>query len=239
LPDRTFTESLAGKHVGRERLIWGKEEYPFGIFREPFPFSGVYNHENSSPEECMDDLDIIAQIKNGNPDAYALLVEKYHRPLLTFIFRVMGHGEQVEDIGQEVFLAVYKSLKDFDETRGTPFAAWLFTAARNRCLSALRERRARPRVGLEEIPPLPAETGTAEEMLLVKERLEALTASIRLIPEPFRQAIMLSLQGHSLEKIAALEGISAGTAKSRLFRARERLKKLVREYFGGKSYEGV
>ncbi|MCX5906411.1 MAG: sigma-70 family RNA polymerase sigma factor [Deltaproteobacteria bacterium] len=174
----------------------------------------------------MDDLDIIAQIKNGYPDAYALLVEKYHRPLLTFIFRVMGDGEQVEDIGQEVFLAVYRSMQDFDETRGTPFAAWLFIAARNRCLSALRERRGRHRVGLEEIPPL-------EELLLAKERLEALSASLRLIPEPFRQAIMLSLQGHSVEKIAALEGISAGTVKSRLFRAREHLKTLVSGYFGG------
>ena len=102
----------------------------------------------------MDDLDIIRQIKNGKADAYALLVGKYHRPLLNFIFRIVDDESMVEDIGQEVFFTVYRSLKDFDESKGTPFSAWLFIATRNRCISFLRERRGRKRVGLEEIATL-------------------------------------------------------------------------------------
>lgn len=187
----------------------------------------------------MDDLVIIGQIRNGNTNAYAFLVEKYHRPLLTFIFRIIDDESLVEDIGQEVFLAVYKSLKDFDESKGTPFSAWLFIAARNRCISVLRERRGRKRLGLEEIAALADDARSAEDMLLEQERMTALDASLRQIPEPFRMTLLRSLEGESLEEIATAEGISTGTVKSRLFRAKERMRVLVREYFGGKKYEGV
>ena len=187
----------------------------------------------------MDDLAIIEKIRSGNPDAYALLVEKYHRPLLTFIFRIVGDGSLVEDIGQEVFLAVYKSLRDFDESRGTPFSAWLFIAARNRCISVLRERRAAKLVDLGEIAMLPDGAANAEDVLLRQERMAALAASLRQIPEPFRTTLLRSLEGESLDEIAVAEGISTGTVKSRLFRAKERMRLLVGEYFGGKGYERV
>jgi RNA polymerase sigma-70 factor (ECF subfamily) len=185
----------------------------------------------------MDDLDIIRQIRTGNADAYALLVGKYHRPLLNFIFRIVDDESVVEDIGQEVFFTVYRSLKDFDESKGTPFSAWLFIAARNRCISVLRERRGEKRVGLEEIAILPDGAKSAEDMLLEQERMAALAASLQQLPEPFRMTLLRSLKGESLDEIAMAEGISTGTVKSRLFRAKERMKLLVREYFGGKGYE--
>jgi RNA polymerase sigma-70 factor (ECF subfamily) len=187
----------------------------------------------------MDDRDIIGQIKSGNTDAYSFLVEKYHRPLLTFIFRIVDDAALVEDIGQDVFFSVYRSLKDFDEGKGTPFSAWLFIAARNRCISVLRERRERKRVDLEEIATMPDGAKGAEDMMLEQERMAALAASLQQIPEPFRTTLLRSLKGESLEEIAMTEGISTGTVKSRLFRARERMRLLVREYFGGKGYERV
>ena len=187
----------------------------------------------------MDDLAIIAKIRSGNADAYAMLVEKYHRPLLTFIFRIVDDESLVEDIGQEVFLAVYKSLKDFDESRGTPFSAWLFIAARNRCITVLRERRAGKLADLEEIGMLPDVAANAEEMLLRQERMAALSVSLRQIPEPFRTTLLRSLKGESLDEIVMAEGVSTGTVKSRLFRAKERMRLLVGAYFGGKGYERV
>lgn len=187
----------------------------------------------------MEDLDIVRQIRNGNADAYALLVGKYHRSLLNFIFRIVDDESLVEDIGQEVFFSVYRSLKDFDESKGTPFSAWLFTAARNRCISALRERRRRKPTDLEEIAILPDGGKNAEDMLLEQERMAALYASLRQLPEPLRMTLLRSLKGESLDKIAMGEGISTGTVKSRLFRAKERMKLLVREYFGGKGYERI
>ena len=187
----------------------------------------------------MEDPDIIRQIKNGNAAVYALLVEKYHRPLLNFIFRLVDDEGMVEEIGQDVFFSVYRSLKDFDEGKGTPFSAWLFIAARNRCISILRERRGKKRVGLEEIATLPDGAKSAEDMLLEQERMAALAASLQQLPEPFRMTLLRSLKGESLDEIATAEGISTGTVKSRLFRAKERMKLLISEHFGGKGYERV
>ena len=69
-----------------------------------------------------------------------MLVERYHRNLLTFIFRIVRDWHLAEDIGQEVFLDVYKELPSFDPGRGSPFPAWLFIVARNRSISELRRR---------------------------------------------------------------------------------------------------
>jgi RNA polymerase sigma-70 factor (ECF subfamily) len=185
----------------------------------------------------MEDFEVIKRVKNGDIEAFSMLVEKYHKHLLNFIFNLVRDENIVEDIGQEVFLNIYKSLKDFDENRGTPFSAWLFTSARNRCISELRNRQSRERVSITDIINLRSKDRTAEETLMEKERWQAIRISLEQLPEPFRNSILMSLNGSSIEEMAKAGGISPGTAKSRLFRAREKMKSLVKEYYGGKGYE--
>jgi RNA polymerase sigma-70 factor (ECF subfamily) len=83
----------------------------------------------------MDDNPIIRRIQNGDLDAFAALVRKYHRDLLRFIHRLVRDPHLAEDIGQDVFLDVYQSLARFNPERETPFVAWLYIVARNRCVS--------------------------------------------------------------------------------------------------------
>jgi len=187
----------------------------------------------------VEDIDVVRLVKNGDTEAFSILIEKYHRHLLNFIYRLVGDEDVVEDIGQEVFLSVYKSLKDFDENRGTPFSAWLFIAARNHCISELRKKRGRKMVALEETIGLIANDKTGVEMLIENERRQAVKASLEQLPEHYRNTILRSLQGDSIDEIAIAESISPGTVKSRLFRARKKIKLLVREYFGGKGYERI
>jgi RNA polymerase sigma-70 factor (ECF subfamily) len=71
----------------------------------------------------MDDIDIVRRVQAGDSNSFALLVTKYHRQLLSFIYRLLGDGRFVEDIGQDVFLSVYKSIRNFDLSEGTPFSA--------------------------------------------------------------------------------------------------------------------
>ena len=109
---------------------------------EPFSKSCVLMYKqgrNSQGKFILNDIEVIKRIKSGEIDAFSLLVEKYHRRLLIFIHRLVGDKSIVEDVGQEVFLNVYKSLDNFDEQAGVPFSAWLFIAARNRALSELRK----------------------------------------------------------------------------------------------------
>lgn len=187
----------------------------------------------------MDDIDIIKRIKAGDPESFSLLVEKYHKHLLNFIYRLVQDEKIVEDLGQEIFLGVYKSLRVFDEQRGTPFSAWLFMSARNRCISELRKNQKRINIAIEDVGTIAVRERSAEEALIDEERREAIGISLEQLAEPYKSVILLSLRGDSLEEIAVGSGISIGTVKSRLFRAREKMRVLLSERFGGKGYEKI
>jgi RNA polymerase sigma-70 factor (ECF subfamily) len=185
----------------------------------------------------MDDYYIIKCILEGDIDAYALLVRKYHRSLLAFIFRIVKDAYLAEDIGQEVFLNVYKNLQQFDTDKKTPFVAWLFIVARNQSISVLR-RQGRIESPLEDHIHLLASTDESAEISLIKqEEREALAIALAGLPEPFRSTILMSLQGASLDEIAGQSCIPLATVKSRLFRAREKIKLLLKEHFGGIGHE--
>lgn len=187
----------------------------------------------------MEDSQIIRRVQGGDTEVFALLVSRYHRNLLNFIFRLVGDETIVEDLGQEVFLNVFRTLPEFNLDREVPFAAWLFTVARNRCASELRARGEWRFVDLEAIAELPAAGRSAEEALLAGERCEAVQDSLRQLPEPYRTTLLRSLEGQSLEEIALGQAVSIGTVKSRLFRAKERMKALVGEVLGGNKHERV
>ena len=182
----------------------------------------------------MDDREIIGRVLSGDVDAYALLVEKYHRNLLRFIYRLVGDAHLAEDLGQEVFLKVYRQLPRFDADRGTPFAAWLYTVARNQCFSELRRRGRQPVTLAEEQLPQLADGGvSAEAVLLQNEELAALYACLEDLPEPFRRTLLLSLQGANLAEIARDGQVAPATVKTRLFRARRQLALMLKAQFGG------
>jgi RNA polymerase sigma-70 factor (ECF subfamily) len=185
----------------------------------------------------MDDNRIIKRIQGGEVNAYALLVRKYHRNLLAFIFRLVGDGHLAEDIGQEVFLNVYKELPRFDPDRGTPFPAWLYIIARNQCISELRKQGRNQSLPEERLLQLASTEETAEASLIRREEQAALAATLAELPDPFRTTILMSLQGDSLDEIAGRCGIPLATVKTRLFRAREKIKLLLKGQFGGVSHE--
>jgi RNA polymerase sigma-70 factor, ECF subfamily len=195
--------------------------------------------EKPDLEGAMEDNLIIRRIKNGDIDAFSILVEKYHRRLLAFIYRLVCDEKIVEDLGQEVFLDVYRSLKGFDISSGTPFSAWLFITARNRCISELRKRKRSASVSIDEIGHLGTGLKSAEDLLIQHEQRQAVKASLEALSEPFKGPLVMSLSGCTLKEIADACGISPGTAKSRLSRAREKMKFLISEYLGGKRYERI
>lgn len=181
----------------------------------------------------MHDNDIIARIKDGDSEAFALLVEKYHRQLLAFIYRLVRDHGLTEDIGQEVFLNVYKALPDFDGERGTPFSAWLFICARNQANSALRKRRLLNLFGQAPADDLADPRPSALQTLVAEEERSALHHCLQQLDEPYRSSLVASIEGHSLRTIAALTAVPPGTVKSRLYRAKHQLTLLVKEYLGG------
>ncbi len=187
----------------------------------------------------MDELETIRAVKAGDTRSYALLVERYHRPLLTFIFKMIRDRQLTEDIGQEVFLSVYKNIQSFDETKGAAFSAWIFTIARNSCISAKRQRGLADVLVIDLAEDLLADgRKNPEESLLARERISLVAAALQQVPEPFRKTIMMSLAGCSPATIAHSEKITLGTAKSRLFRAKERMRLLVGAILGNTGNRG-
>jgi RNA polymerase sigma-70 factor (ECF subfamily) len=185
----------------------------------------------------MDDQDIIRRVREGDGEAYALLVRKYHRGLLGFIHRIVRDPHLTEDIGQEVFLDAYKALPRFDPDRGTPFMAWLHILARNRCVSLLRKRGRTALAPVEDIPELAGEEPGPDERLMDRETHDVLAASLAQLEEPFRSTILMSLRGELLEDIAGHFGVPTATVKTRLHRAREKLRRLLTAPFGGVCHE--
>lgn len=185
----------------------------------------------------MNDNVIIRRIQSGDVDAFAELVQKYHKNLLTFIYRFVRDPHLSEDIGQEVFLDLYKSLAKYDPEMGTPFSAWLYISARNRCISELRKQGRGESVPLEDYHIITGSEDGAEAALIRHEGRQALAASLEQLTEPFRTAMVKSLQGATLNEIAFQCGISQATVKSRLFRAKEKMKQLMKEYVGGVVHE--
>jgi RNA polymerase sigma-70 factor, ECF subfamily len=186
--------------------------------------------------ECpLDDVDIIKSVQAGNSESFALLVDKYHRHLLNFIYRLVRDEQIVEDIGQEVFLSIYKSISSFDVRRGVPFSAWLFITARNRCISELRRKKLKT-LSIEATAALRAKEKTPEQIASEEEWLLAMRAALELLQEPYKRTILQSLRDDSPEEIARNNRISRGTVKSRLARAKAKLRMLLQENLGGSQY---
>ena len=162
----------------------------------------------------------------GRQDAYAGLVQRYERPVFSVIARLVQDPGVAEELAQETFLKAFRRLDTFDQQRS--FSAWLLRIAHNTAVDALR-RRGPQTLGLD------AETGSdarvvasrdpgpdrqTESRLLVRDLGAALA---RLRPE-HRLALVLRFQeAQTYKQIAYVMGVSEGTAKSHVHRARRRL----------------
>lgn len=178
----------------------------------------------------MEDKEIIRRVKMGETEDFTLLVEKYHRKLLSFIFKIVGDPGVVEDIGQDVFLKVFQSIDRFDPDSGTPFSAWLFITARNHAITHLRNGARWKFASVENIDPLQSAGSGPLEILLNAEDKEALHDCLHQISEPYRSTLIGSLEGKKINEIAQLQGLLPGTIKSRLHRAKKQLQALMHKH---------
>lgn len=136
----------------------------------------------------MEDQDIIAGIRRGEVELFRLLVERYHRPLLSFIHSITRDHMLTEDIGQSVFLSFFKQVEKFDETRSTPVIAWLYVAARNLAVNAIKRER-RYIAGEAQLEQWQDERPGPIDLLIGKEDHKRLTECLALLDEPYRSTL--------------------------------------------------
>lgn len=168
-----------------------------------------------------DDQHVIGRVLGGDTEAFRLLVERHGGQLLAFIRDLVPRSGEWEDVAQEVFLAAYVHLGSYDPRRAA-FATWLLTIARHKCLNVLK--RHRPLVPGEL--PEQADPRTPDAAAADAELYRRLDDALAGLPVEQRTAFVLAeIQGLSLEEVARVEGVPLGTVKSRLCRAREKLRR--------------
>ena len=168
----------------------------------------------------------------GNDNAFAALVEKYRSQIHGLAWRKIGDFHIAEDITQEVFLTAYQKLDTL--TRPNRFAKWVYVIANNLCVTWLRKQAAQPQqqsltsTDPEELSELcyseyiaqqQKETGKESDRALIQELLDKLREVDRTVIRLYYLAEM------TCEEISKFLGVSPNTIKSRLSRARRRLKK--------------
>ena len=177
-----------------------------------------------------DEQTLIRAAQRGGLDAFNELVLLYQSQVFNLAYRIMGDGDSAADATQEAFISAYRSIASY---RGGSFRAWLMRIVTNACYDELRRRKRRPTSSLETLYVSDAAPGEvlvngAEEPEPYAQRQElnrALHAGLQALPEEQRVILVLSdVQGYDYQEIAAIVGTSLGTVKSRLSRARAKMR---------------
>jgi len=176
---------------------------------------------------------LVTRILAGETDLYETLIARYERPIVNFIYRMIGDYEQALDLTQEVFFKAYRSLERFDPT--FRFSTWLYRIASNRSIDHLRKHAPvllslnEPKDAdnsTESVIQLKSQAHGPEDLLVSRELGQRISQAIDELSAPYRELILLRhLQGMSYEEIARMKRLPLGTVKNRLFRAREVLRK--------------
>ena len=186
------------------------------------------------PEEEPSEADLVARAQKGDLAAFNELVERYQTSVFNLCLRMLGAPQPAEDATQEAFISAFRHIEKF---RGGMFRSWLLRIASNACYDELRRRKSRPAVSIDEprgeddraIDP-PSGSPTMEEHAEQMELRGALEAALARLPADQRLAIVLcDVQGLDYAEIAVVMQCSLGTVKSRINRARGKMRTLMLE----------
>jgi RNA polymerase sigma-70 factor, ECF subfamily len=186
------------------------------------------------------DAEVMLRLKAGELECFDYLMNKYRRPIVHFMYRMVHNQAIAEEMAQEVFLRVYRSRETYRaEAR---FTTWLYRIATNLAVNHARDtknERTAPTVHLDEpdyetgsMPDVADVTPTVEADMLRQERMNAIKQHVMALPERQRMAVLMhKYQEMDYKQIGAVLKLSESATKSLLFRAyqtlRERLKDFV------------
>ena len=171
-----------------------------------------------------EDLSTIQRVLRGDVQAFRSLVERHQGAVVRFAFAFLSRHDDAEDVAQDVFLAAFRKLDSFDSTRAA-FSTWLLTITRNRCLNRLKRIQ---HVNAAE-PPEPTSFRTPVDEVGEQEFFAQLDAALQQLPVEQRTAFVLAeIEELPYEQIGILEQVAIGTVKSRVHRAKQRLRGLLK-----------
>lgn len=177
------------------------------------------------------DADLVGRARRGDLDAFDALVRRYEHRIVNFVRTQVSRTVDAEDVAQEVFLRAYRGLKSF---RGqSAFKTWLYQIATNTARTHFdrQSRRREDAAGTlsdegPDGPPPAASDEDLEAQLLLRDRLDRALAAL---PGDQREIVVLrDVEGFEYKEIAKMLSIPIGTVESRIFRARAKLRELLK-----------
>ena len=183
----------------------------------------------------MDEMETIARAQRGDLSAFNRLVLTYQNLAYNVAYRIMGDADAAADVCQEAFLSAFKHIRAL---RSRSFKSWLLRIVTNMCYDHLRYQHRRPAHSLEELTTS-EDTGEnpehfawlthggagPEELVMSRELADFIQNGIASLPTDQRVMIVLSdVQGFTYQEIAEILDVPLGTVKSRLSRARAKLR---------------
>ena len=166
---------------------------------------------------AADDADLVNRVRAGDEAAFEVAYDRHHRGILAFCRHMLGSREEAEDALQHTFIAAYRDLVGSDKR--IQLKPWLYTIARNRCLSILRARR--EQVALDDVEP--ATEGLSAQVER-RQDLREMLADLASLPDDQREALVLAEIGAlSHEEIAMTLDVRKEKVKALVFQARESL----------------
>lgn len=186
--------------------------------------------------ETKSDYELIDEAIDGNEASYGILMERYKNSLHGIIYRMVRNQEETQDLVQEAFIKAYNALKTFNKQYS--FSTWLFKIASNNCIDHLRKKRLNT-TSIDR--PIETEDGSITQEIpdysynpetdaIRNEIINTIHNVIDQLPDKYRKVINLRhKQDMSYGEIAKDLNLPIGTVKARIFRARELLKKSLRQ----------
>jgi RNA polymerase sigma-70 factor (ECF subfamily) len=176
-------------------------------------------------------VDLLPRCRGGDEGAWNELVALYSRKVFGLAYRFTGRADEAEDLTQEIFIKVYRTLDRYREADG-PFGAWLTAVARNHAIDHYR-RRKQDLLRRAEDPQILERAPSRDEHPVVglerRERARLVHQGLQALPPDLRLPLILrDLQGQSYDEIAGALQVPLGTVKSRINRARLELAKRLR-----------
>ena len=187
----------------------------------------------------MDESALIKDAQRGDLDSFNTLVLAYQDVLFNTALRILSDEDQAADATQDAFLSAFKSINTF---RGGSFKAWLMRTVTNACYDELRRKKRRPTTPLEpdtsdgdemDSPRWLADKSMSPEQKLEADELEhAIQHCLDALPSDFRTVVVLAdIQGLDYTEVANATRVPLGTIKSRLARARLRLRECLQGFW--------
>jgi len=186
----------------------------------------------------MDETALIHSAQQGDLDAFNTLILHYQDMVFNTALRILGDEDSAQDASQEAFISAFRGIASF---RGGSFKAWLMRTVTNACYDELRRQKRRPTTPLEpetsdgdemDSPKWLADSNMTPDQHAEADELEhAIQHCLDMLPTDFRSVVVLAdIQGMDYTEVAAASHVPLGTVKSRLARARLRLRECLRGF---------